>query len=47
MRCIEAGISIADLDFFEFGEVVDILIERGNDWEHYDRVATQEDMDRF
>ena len=47
LRCIEAGIALPDLDFFEVGEIMDILTERGNDGESYDRIATQEDMDRF
>lgn len=47
LRCIEVGINISDLDFFEIGEIMDILTERGNDGESYNRLATQEDMDRF
>jgi len=47
LRCIEAGIALPDLDFFEVGEILDILTERSNDGESYARVATQEDMDRF
>ena len=47
MSCIEVGIPIADLDFFEYGEVIDLIIEKGNDSEKYDQLATQEDFDRF
>ena len=47
LRALEAGITISDLDFFELGELYDILMEHGNDAESYDRIATQEDMDRF
>ena len=47
LRALEAGIPISDLDFFELGEIYDILVEHGNDGEEYVRVATQEDMDRF
>ena len=47
LRCIEAGIALPDLDFFEVGEILDILTERSNDGESYNRIATQEDMDRF
>ena len=47
LRCIEVGINISDLDFFELGEIYDLLIEHSNDGESYDRIATQEDMDRF
>ena len=47
LRALEAGIKISDLDFFELGEIYDILIEHGNDSESYDDIATQEWMDRF
>lgn len=47
MRCIEVGIPIADLDFFEYGEILDLIIEKSNDGEKYDQIATQEDFDRF
>jgi len=47
LRVCEAGIPISCLDFFEVGEILDILIEHGNDGEKYDRVGSQEDMDRF
>ena len=47
LRCIEVGINVSDLDFFEVGEIMDILTERGNDGVNYSRLATQEDMDRF
>ena len=38
---------MADLDFFEYGEILDLIIEKGNDGEKYDRIATQEDIQRF
>ena len=47
LRIIEAGIPLCCLDFLEVGDILDILIERSNDGESYDRIATQEDMDRF
>jgi hypothetical protein len=47
LRIIEAGIPLSCLDFLEVGDILDILIERSNDGESYDRIATQEDMDRF
>lgn len=47
LRIIEAGISISDLDFFEIGDILDILTERANDGEQYAKIATQEDFDRF
>lgn len=36
-----------DLDYLNYGEVVDMMIEAGNDKEEYDYIATQEDFDRF
>jgi hypothetical protein len=44
---LEAGIRISELDFFELGEIYDILTEHANDHEHYDQLADQEFMDRF
>lgn len=41
------GLSIADLDFLEYGEVTDMFIERGNDDAKYATLASQADMDRF
>lgn len=37
----------SDLSELEYGTVMDMLIERGNDAEDWDYVATQEDFDRF
>ena len=42
LRCCEL-----DLSLFDYGTVVDMLIERGNDAEEYDYVAGQQDFDRF
>ena len=47
LRCYQIGLRVADLFFLEVGEVMDMLTEMGNDNEHYDIVATQEDFDRF
>ena len=47
LRALEAGIRISDLDFFELGEIYDVLIEHGNDAESYDTIASQEWMDKF
>ena len=46
-RCIEAGIHISDLDFFEVGEVLDILIEYSNDHADYNVLADQDYIDNF
>ncbi len=52
LRCLEAGISIRDLDLLTIGMVLDIWTEKGNDEVKYKtvasvRVAGQEDFDRF
>ena len=40
-------LSLDDLDCLEYGFVLDMMTESGNDEEHYDYVATQDDYDRF
>lgn len=47
LRCLELGLRPSDLSDLEYGFVMDMLIERGNDAEDWDYVATQEDYDRF
>ena len=47
LRCHELGLRITDLEYFDYGTVQDMIIERGNDSEEYDYVATQKDYDRF
>lgn len=47
LRVVQAGLSIADLDDLEYGEVTDIIIEAGNDHAKYATVATQSDFDKF
>ena len=48
LRCVETGISIADLDYLTIGLVIDIWLEKGNDDDgDYAYMATQDDFDRF
>lgn len=47
LRCLELGIDPLHLYLFDYGDIMDLLIERGNDAEEYDYKATQADMDRF
>ena len=47
LRCVEIGISIRDLDLLTIGMVLDIWTEKGNDGVKADRVAWQEDFDKF
>ena len=47
LRAIQVGLSLEDLDNLEFGQVIDLIVESGNDHENYAEVATQEDFDAF
>ncbi len=47
LRCLEVGISISDLDCLKIGMVMDIWTEKGNDSVTYDKIASQEDFDKF
>ena len=47
VRALQIGLSIADLEFFTYGAVIDLLTETGNDNCEYDQVAEQSDFDRF
>jgi hypothetical protein len=47
LRCVRIGLHLSDLDLLEFGEVMGILIEAGNDNYKYRQVATQADFDKF
>lgn len=47
LRCVQIGLSIADLDILEYGQVVDMITESANDHCTYQELATQEDFDKF
>lgn len=47
LRALQIGLTLPDLDFLEYSDVTNLLIERGNDDCEYTRLASQEDMDRF
>lgn len=47
LRCVELGISVADLDLLTIGLVLDMWTEKGNDSVKYQKVAGQEEFDRF
>ena len=47
LRCVELGLSMADLDVLDVGLVYDMMIEQANDSAEYDTIATQADFDRF
>lgn len=47
LRCVQLGISIADLDLLTIGLVNDMFTELQNDEYLYKELASQEDFDRF
>lgn len=47
LRCTQNNIPMSDLDLLDVGMVFDILIESANDNEEYNKIATQEDIDRY
>lgn len=47
LRAVQMGLTLADLDGLEYGAVVDMMIESGNDSCEYRQVAGQDDFDRF
>lgn len=47
LRCLQIGLSPADLDELTLGMVFDILTEKQNDGHEYEEQATQADIDAF
>jgi len=47
LRALQVGLSLDDLERLEFGQVLDIMTEAGNDCHTYRQLATQDDFDRF
>ncbi|WP_350336769.1 hypothetical protein QMP28_11265 [[Clostridium] symbiosum] len=47
LRCVQLGLSIADLELLSIGLINDMYVESRNDEHKYAEFATQEDMDRF
>ena len=47
LRCVQLGISIADLDLLTIGLVNDMFTERQNDDYPYKELASQSDFDHF
>ncbi len=47
LRCVQLGISIADLDLLTIGSVNDMFLESKRDEDSWGWVASQDDMDRF
>ena len=47
LRCKELGLSVTDLENIDFGLVMDMLVEKGNDEYNYPYKASQDDFNRF
>lgn len=47
LRSVEIGISISDLDLLTVGLVIDMWTEKVNDSVKYNKIATQDDFDKF
>lgn len=47
LRSVEIGISISDLDLLTVGLVIDMWTEKANDGVTYNKIATQDDFDKF
>ena len=47
LRCVQLGLSMADLDLLSIGLVNDMFTERANDEAEYDYRACQSDFDSF
>lgn len=45
--CKALGLTLEELNLLTYGQVMDMLIEKGNDDCEYKQLATQADMDRF
>lgn len=47
LRAVQLGLRLDELDSLGYGTVLDMMTESANDEYKYDRVATQEDFDRW
>ncbi len=47
LRCVQLGLSVADLDLLSIGLINDMYAESINDGCNYATLATQDDYDRF
>ena len=47
LRCVQLGLSMADLELLSIGLINDMYAESRNDDYNYAEIATQEDYDRF
>lgn len=47
LRCVQLGLSMADLELLSIGLINDMYAESSNDGCAYATLGTQEDMDKF
>ena len=47
LRAFQMGLSLDDLECLEYGQVIDMMTEAGNDNEKYTPLASQADFDAF
>lgn len=47
LRAAELGIKVNDLEYYEVGDIFDMIIERSNDHEEYPQQATDSDIKRL
>ena len=47
LRAKQIGLSLMEMEYLTIGEVSDMVIEQGNDYEEWDVKATQDDIDKF
>jgi hypothetical protein len=47
LRCVQLGISMADMELLSIGLINDMYAESRNDGWKYCELGTQEDMDKF
>ena len=47
LRCLQLGLSFDDLEQLDYGFVIDMLVESGNDSFQYKEMASQKDFDSF
>lgn len=47
LRCVQLGLSMADLELLSIGLINDMYAEGRNDDRKYATIATQEDFDKF
>ena len=47
LRAFQLGLTLEQLDELTEGDIINLLIEQANDYEKYDYIATQDDIDKF